>query len=162
MIARHVKYLFLSVIFVLVQTQLMRLLTLEGITPDILTIWIVYLALRDGQLAATLWGFSVGLMFDLVTGSFLGLSALSKTVAGFVAGYFFNENKTSLTLGSYRFIVIVLITSLIHNTIYFIVFTQGSGISLLSAIFQVGLATTFYTATITLLPMFAFSRNRSV
>ncbi|HUL44571.1 MAG TPA: rod shape-determining protein MreD [Bacteroidota bacterium] len=159
---RQIKFFLLSVLFVLIQSQIMRLLTLEGITPDILTIWVVYLALREGQLAGTLWGFSLGLMFDLVTGSFIGLSALSKTVAGFVAGYFFNENKTALTLGSYRFIVIVLITSLIHNTIYFFVFTQGSGIGLLAAIFQVGLATTFYTATITLLPMFAFSRRRSV
>lgn len=156
---RRLKYFLLSILFVIIQTQLMRILTLEGVTPDLLTIWIVYLALKEGQLAATMWGFCIGLMFDLVTGNFIGLSAFTKTICGFVAGYFFNENKTPLTLGSYRFIIIVLVTSLVHNTIYFVIFTQGSDIGLMNAIFQVGLATTFYTATLTLLPMFIFSRK---
>jgi rod shape-determining protein MreD len=157
--ARQTKYLFLSILLILIQMQVMRLLTLEGITPDILTIWIVYLALKEGQLQGTIWGFVVGLLFDVMTGSFIGLAALTKTICGFMAGYFYNENKTAMTLGSYRFIVIVLVVSLIHNTLYFIVFTQGSEIGLLRAIFQVGLATTLYTAAVTLLPMFAFSQK---
>ena len=157
--ARQTKYLFLSILLILIQMQVVRLLTLEGITPDILTIWIVYLALKEGQLQGTIWGFVVGLLFDFMTGSFIGLAALTKTICGFMAGYFHNENKTAMTLGSYRFIVIVLVVSLIHNTLYFIVFTQGSEIGLLRAIFQVGLATTLYTAAVTLLPMFAFSQK---
>ena len=157
--SRYFKYLFFSAVFVLIQTQVVQLLTLEGITPDILAIWVVYLALREGQLTATIAGFIIGLAFDFATGSFIGLAALTKTICGFTAGYFYDENKTPLTLGSYRFIIIVLIVSLIHNTIYFIVFTQGSDISLAGAVFRVGLATTFYTATITIIPMFAFARK---
>lgn len=157
--SRHVKYVVITILLTIIQTQLMRLLTLEGITPDILTIWIVYLALREGQLPATFWGFGIGLFFDLVTGNFIGLSALAKTICGFVAGYFHNENKTPLTLGSYRFIVIVLIVSLIHNTVYFVIFTQGSDVGFLRAVLQLGFATTCYTASLTLLPMFAFSRK---
>lgn len=157
--SRHVKYVFFSIFLLLVQSKMMTLLTLEGITPDLLTIWVVYLALKEGQLVAMPWGFALGLAFDLLTGNFIGLSALTKTVAAFTAGYFYNENKTPLILGSYRFLVIVLTSSLIHNTIYFLIFTQGSEISTLRAIFQVGLATTFYTATLTLLPMLAFARK---
>lgn len=159
MIGRFITYAFITAILLLIQTQVMRLLTLEGITPDLLTIWIVYIALKEGQLSGTLWGFCIGVLFDLITGNFLGLSALSKTISGFAAGYFYNENKTLLTLASYRYIVIVLIVSLIHNSIYFLVFTQGSDIGLFKAVFQVGLATTFYTATLTILPMFAFARR---
>lgn len=157
--SRHVKYVFFSIFLLLVQSKMMTLLTLEGITPDLLTIWVVYLALKEGQLVAMPWGFALGLAFDLLTGNFIGLSALTKTVAAFTAGYFYNENKTPLILGSYRFLVIVLTVSLIHNTIYFLIFTQGSEIGTLRAIFQVGLATTFYTATLTLLPMLAFARK---
>ncbi len=157
--SRYLKYVFLSIVLVIIQSKALSLLTLEGISPDLLTIWVVYIALKEGQLIATPWGFAIGLLFDLVTGNFIGLSALTKTVAAFVAGYFYNENKTPLTLGSYRFLVIVLIVSLIHNIIYFVVFTQGSDIGLIRAVFQYGLATTFYTATITLLPMLAFSRR---
>jgi hypothetical protein len=95
-----------------------------------------------------------------VSGSFIGLSALSKTVACFVAGYFFNENMTQLTLGSYRFIVIMLVTSIIHNTIYFIFFTQGTEIGLARAVLEFGVATTLYTSAIGLIPMFYFSQRR--
>ena len=106
-----------------------------------------------------IWGFCIGLAFDLATGNFIGLSALTKTVCGFAAGYFFNENKALLTLGSYRFVVIVLLISFIHNMIYFMIFTQGSDVGFLRAIFQSGLATTAYTGTIALLPMMMFSRK---
>ncbi len=160
MISRQFKYFLVALILIVIQTQIVRLLSLEGITPDILTIWIVYLALKNGQFAATIWGFAVGLLFDLTTGSFIGLSALTKTVCGFTAGFFYSENKTPLTLGSYRYLVIVLIASLVQNTLYFLIYTQGSEIGLLRAVFQVGLATTFYTATLTLIPMFAFARRR--
>ena len=162
MIAKHLKYAAASLLVVIVQTQVMRLLSLEGITPDLLAIWVVYIALRRGQIAGTLWGFGIGLVFDLVTGNFIGLAALTKTICGFSAGYFFNENKTQMTLGSYRFILIVLIVSLIHNIIYFIIFTRGTDIGLVGAIFKFGVTTTLYTATLTLLPMLVFSRKPAV
>ncbi len=162
MIAREVRYGLVSLFLILLQTQVMRYLSLEGITPDILMIWIVYIALMSGQMHGIIWGFSVGVVFDLVTGNFIGLSALTKTICGFVAGYFFNENKTILTLRSYRFVIIVLIVSLVHNTIYFVIFTQGTDIGFIRAIFQFGLATALYTSTLTLLPMFRFGRKYQV
>jgi rod shape-determining protein MreD len=159
MIFRYIRYGLISLILIVLQTKAMRLLSVEGISPDILTIWVVYIALKEGQLPATLWGFAIGLLFDLATGSFVGLSALTKTIAGFSSGYFYNENKTLLTLASYRFLLIVLLVSVLQNTVYFIIYAQGSEISLLRAVFQVGLATAFYTTTWTLLPMFAFARK---
>jgi rod shape-determining protein MreD len=159
MILRYLRYGFISLLCILLQTKVMRLLTVDGITPDVLTIWIVYLALKEGQLSGTLWGFALGLLFDLGTGGFVGLSALAKTIAGFSAGYFYNENKTHLTLASYRFLLIVLLVSVIQNTLYFVVYSQGSEVGLLRAVFEVGLATAFYTTTWTLLPMFAFARR---
>ncbi len=159
MISRALKYVLLSGLFVILQTKLMRLLSLEGITPDILTIWIVYIALKEGQLPATIWGFCIGLFFDFVTGNFIGLAALTKTICGFTAGYFYNENKIALTLSSYRFLIVVLVVSLIHNTLYFIVYTRGTEMGIVRALLQFGLATTFYTTTWSLLPMFAFARK---
>jgi rod shape-determining protein MreD len=156
---KQVKYVVISFCLVVIQTQVMRLLSLEGITPDLLLIWIVFLAIRHGQMTGTLWGFCIGLAFDLITGNFIGLTALTKTLSGFVAGYFYNENKTQLTLSSYRFIVVVLIVSLIHNTVYFVIFTQGSEIGIVRAVLQFGFATALYTSTLTLLPMFGFSRK---
>ena len=160
--SRYFLYTFITVILIIIQTTVVKLISLEGITPDLLVIWVVYLTLIEGQFSGTIIGFCVGLLFDLMTGSFIGLSALTKTICGFLTGYFFNENKTKLVLGSYRFLLIVVMTSFIHNVLYFIIFTRGSEIGLLAAIFQFGFTTTLYTAAVTLIPIFIFARKVAI
>jgi rod shape-determining protein MreD len=156
-------YILLSVLFVLLQTTLARYLAIESIAPDLLLIWVVYLALREGQIAATTAGFFLGLLFDLVSGKdgMLGLAALCKTVAGFVAGYFYNENKIMQILAGYQFILVVAVASIVHNVLYFIVFLQGTEVGWLDAVMLYGFPTTIYTAALALLPMFVFSRRSS-
>ncbi len=159
MIGRTIRYLFISLILIVVQTTLLRFLSLEGIVPDILIIWIAYIAVQEGQLAGTLWGFAIGLMFDFAVGNFIGLSALAKTIAGFTGGYFTSETKNPLTLASYRFLIVILVVSIVHNVVYFAIFTQGTDIGFLRAILEFGLATAFYTTILSLLPMFFFARK---
>jgi rod shape-determining protein MreD len=159
---RHVKYALVSVLLIILQTTLVHLLNLEGIIPDILAIWVIYIALMNGQMEGTLWGFGIGLVLDMTTPDFIGLSALAKTICGFLAGYFYNENKTRMVLGSYRFVLIVFFVTLIQNIIYFIIFTRGSDIDLAHAVFQFGLTTALYTSIVTLFPVFIFSRKPSL
>ena len=158
-LTRFLKYALLSLVVIIIQTTVMKLLTVGGITADILTIWVVYVALHEGRLEGTLIGFAVGLLFDFSAGNFLGLSALFQTACGFFAGSFYNENKTQLTLGTYRFLLIVLFSSFIQNLIYFLIFTRGSEIGLLGAVFHFGLITTLFTTALTLLPLLVFSRK---
>ncbi|MBI5477183.1 MAG: rod shape-determining protein MreD [Ignavibacteriales bacterium] len=156
---KHFKYLFFSFIILNVQTYLSPLISIKQISPDLLLIWIVYIALKEGQFTGIIWGFVIGLMFDLSGGLFIGLAAMTKTIAGFLAGYFHGENKAPLTLGSYRFVLIILLVSLVHSVIYFVLFTRGSDIGFWKAIFQYGVATSFYTSAVSLLPMFIFGRK---
>jgi len=151
----------LTLLFILLQTTLARYLAIAGLPPDIALIWIVYLALKRGQIAATLAGFSTGLVLDLLSGNdgMLGLAALSKTAAGFTAGYFFNENKTLQTLGSYRFVLLIFSVALVHNLIYFIIFLQGSGAHWWQAILLYGIPAALYTAAVGLIPTFVFARR---
>lgn len=142
----------------IVQTVFLSFVAIEGIVPDLLLIWIVYVAIARGQLHATVAGFVVGLVQDVVTTQFFGLAALAKTVGGFVGGYFFNENKTDLTLGTYRFVAVVAICSLVHNLIYFGIFFQGETL-MLGRVVQATVGTTVYTVVLSALPMFGFSRR---
>jgi rod shape-determining protein MreD len=152
---------FLSILILLLQTSIMKFLAIGTLVPDVVLLWIVYMAVREGQLSATVAGFLLGLALDLLagSGSMLGLTALSKTVAGFLAGYFYNENKILHTLGSYQYILIVTVTSLVHNLIYFIIFLQGSDTGIVQTVVQFGLPATAYTAAAALIPMFAFARR---
>jgi hypothetical protein len=90
---------------------------------------------------------------------FFGLSALTKTIAGFVAGYFFNENSTEQTLGSYRFLTILLLSSFVHNIIYYGVFLQGIQDSVFTTMIEFSLFTSFYTVSLGVFPMFTFVRK---
>jgi rod shape-determining protein MreD len=143
----------------LLQTTFIPFLSVGGFLPDLFIIWVVYVAIRRGQLEAMIAGFAVGLLQDVVTTQFFGLAALSKTVCGFAAGYFYNENNTEHTLGSYRFVLIVLLCSLIHNFIYYGIFLQGIRDSILPALLAFSLATSLYTGIVSFLPMFTFVRK---
>ncbi len=160
--SRYFLIAVISVVLIVIQTTVVSLIALEGITPDLLAIWVVYLALRMGQMKGTIIGFAVGLVFDLATGSFIGLSALTKTLCGFTAGYFYNENKTKLILGSYRFLLIMMVSSFVHNVVYYILFTRGTEIGVIAAIVQYGVTTTLYTSALALIPLFVSSRRSMV
>lgn len=154
-------YIILSLLLVVLDSTLMKFLAIANIVPDILVIWIVYIAVREGQMAGTTAGFFIGLAAAMTGTSegMFGLAPLAKTIAGFIAGYFYNENKMYNTLGGYQFIVIVGFSSLVHNILYFIIFLQGSGLSWTQSVLSYGVPSTAYTTVVALLPMFAFARK---
>jgi rod shape-determining protein MreD len=159
---RFVPDILISVALLLLQTTLVKFLAIDTIVPDLVLLWIAVVAIRRGQIAATVAGFALGLVLDLLSGpdGMLGLAALSKTLAGFVAGYFFNENKVLVTLGSYRLLLLVAGISILHNILYFLILLQGSGISWSDSILSYGFPTTLYTVMVALIPMFAYARRK--
>jgi rod shape-determining protein MreD len=158
---RQIKYILLSLLFILLQTTVVQLFSLNGIVCDMLLIWVVYISIQEGQMSGTIYGFSIGLVFDMVSGGFLGLSSLTKALCGFSAGYFYNENKIEITLGSYRFLLVVLFSSILHNFIYFLLYQQGSEINIWLAVLKIGLTTTLYTTTVSIIPVLIYARKYS-
>jgi rod shape-determining protein MreD len=158
---RLIPDILISLLVLAVQTTLMPFLAIRGIIPDLLLIWIVYLAVRRGQVTGMLAGFLLGFAMDILAGAdgMLGLAALAKAVAGFVAGYFYNENKIQQTLGGTMFLVAVGLSALLHNILYFLIFLQGTSLSVGSMMVQYGLPATLYAVAFALLPMFAFARK---
>jgi rod shape-determining protein MreD len=155
----YVRSALLALGLLILQTTFIPFLSIGGFLPDLFVVWIVYVAIRRGQLEASIAGFAVGLLQDAVTMQFFGLGALSKAVCGFVGGYFFNENNTEQTLGSYRFLLIVLFSSMIHNLIYYGIFLQGVQDSVIATAIELSLATSVYTGAVSILPLFAFVRK---
>ena len=156
---QYIRYSLITLFLLILQTTIIPFASIANIVPDILIVWIVYVAIKLGQIPATVAGFIIGIAIDLVSGHFIGLSALSKTIAGFFAGYFYNDNKVDYTIGNYQFLIIVALSSLLHNVIYFVIFVQGSEIGFWTAIFRFGMFSTIYTVAFALLPMLVFSRK---
>jgi rod shape-determining protein MreD len=155
----YVRSALVALALLILQTTFIPLLSVAGFLPDVLLIWVVYVAVRRGQMEATITGFLIGLLQDAVSMQFFGLGALTKTIAGFVAGYFFNENGTEQTLGSYRFLTIIVVSSFVHNIIYYGIFLQGIQDSVVSTMLEFSIATSLYTALLSVLPMFTFVRK---
>lgn len=143
----------------LLQTTFIPLISIGSYLPDLFIIWLTTVALRRGQIEATISGFAIGLLQDIVSLKFFGLMTLSKTATGFVAGYFYNENTVEQTLGSYRFVLLVLLCSFLHDLLYFVFFFQGSEEPALLMILGLSTGMTLYTGVIGILPMFFFSRK---
>jgi rod shape-determining protein MreD len=158
---RYLRSAVVVLVLLIVQTTFIPYIAVSSYLPDILLLWIVYVALTRGQVEATMQGFFIGALQDVTATKFLGLAALAKTVSGFAAGYFFNDNTTEQMLGSYRYITFVAICSFVHGIVYFAVFFQGTEGSLLLRVLQFSLAYTFYTSILALIPMFAFSQKFS-
>lgn len=156
---RHFRLVVVALALIIIQTAVVPFISIATIIPDVLMIWIVFVAIRFGQIPATIAGFSTGLLIDLIGGQFIGLFALSKTIAGFLAGYFYNENKIEQMLGSYQFLIVVGFSSFVHNVIYFVIAAQGGEMEISTAIFRFGLFSTFYTAVAALFPLFFYSRK---
>jgi rod shape-determining protein MreD len=155
----YIRSALVALALLLLQTTFIPYLSIGGFLPDIFLIWVVYIAIRRGQMEATITGFAVGLLQDAVSMQFFGLSALTKTIAGFVAGYFFNENSTEQTLGSYRFLTILLLSSFVHNIIYYGVFLQGIQDSVFTTMIEFSVFTGLYTVLVGMFPMFTFVRK---
>ena len=89
----YVRSALVALGLLILQTTFIPFLSIAGFLPDLLLIWVVYVAVRYGQMEATITGFLVGLLQDAVSMQFFGLGALTKTIAGFSAGYFFNAES---------------------------------------------------------------------
>ena len=152
-INRYIYYTVAALLLIVIHMTILDAFAIGNITPDLLLILIVIISLREGQFKAVFAGFFIGLLFDLFTMDVIGTNALTKTVAAFVAGYFYREGEWNKIIGSYKLLIIVLITSLIHNAIYLIFYLQLSEASYLVFFLKYGVATAMYTTVVAIFPM---------
>lgn len=86
--------------------------------PHITVIILVLYAHSRGQVYATVLGFVYGLLFDLISGGLLGLGMFSFTAAGFLAGYFYNENNIAFYDEPHFYILSVFISTSVFSLFY--------------------------------------------
>jgi rod shape-determining protein MreD len=149
MIVSYLKYIAVIILLVAVQKTLIWLIALSNynIAPDLVILMVIYVGIARGHIEGSIIGFLSGLMIDMLSGSFLGLSALSYTLAGFIAGYFCIREREEF-LKKYFLIGIVFLCALIGNSIYFLIFYQGSPITVFNIFLIYVLSTTTYTTIV--------------
>lgn len=137
-----IKYIIIFIILLFIEKNLLQLISINEITPDLILIFVVIISLREKRITSTFIGFVSGLIQDVFTTSFFGLSALTKLIIGFW-GNFFQQPKKKYNLLFYMTTFFVLVFA--HELIYQIVFRLGSNIKFFRLFFYHAVPRMLYT-----------------
>lgn len=152
--------LLLFIPIAVIQFTVIPFFSFDYIVPDLVLILVVYFALQNGQIYGSVFGFVIGLLMDLVSGGIIGSWMFSKTLAGFLAGYFYNENKVSYNTGSFLFVFIVFICGTIDSILHAFFASTESNSSLIFLIFEQGLLPGIYTGILSIVLIFKSSGRK--
>ena len=144
----------------LVQLTVVPLIAIDGVIPDLVLISLVYYSISRDQFYGTVLGGTYGVFLDLITGSLLGSSMLSKTIAGFTAGYFSTETKKEINITTYIFSLIVFICALIDSIIFSFFSAFDVQTNIFKLLFEQALLPSLYTAMVSVLFIFSPFRRR--
>lgn len=142
-----------------VQLTIVPLVSIDYFVPDLILILLIYYTLLNGQMFGTITGAAFGLLFDLFSGNLLGLAMFSKTIAGFTAGYFYNENKIDTNTSMLNFALIVLLSSFV-DSFFNGIFSGSQSVGVLFIIFEKSLFPALYTAVVGLLIIIALPKRK--
>jgi rod shape-determining protein MreD len=109
--------IFLPWLALLLQTTILDYLSISGVVPDLVLIFVVFFALLNKVYPGTIYGFCCGLLEDLYLGRFIGINAISKGLTAFIIGKLQgNVFKDNLFVG----IMSVFIATLLNSAFVFI------------------------------------------
>jgi len=116
-----------SLVAIFIQILLGPWMTIREIRPDFLLILVMFIGLNQGKVSGQLYGFGIGLVADAIgLGSFIGLSALAKTIAGFGAGMLYRRRSRLNPVLFHGFEILIIV---IHYAIIYTINFKGVDIS---------------------------------
>lgn len=151
---RYALYEVVALLMIMIHLIFFRFIDIEGITPNLLVILVVWIAISEGQFKALFAGFLIGLQYDIISMDVMGTNALTKTIVAFVAGFFYSEKKGSDKIGSFYFLPIVFVSSFIHNLVYYLFYIETSNLEFWGFFLKYGLWMSVYTTLISVIAIF--------
>lgn len=132
-----ILHFFILIICLLVQVAFFEYLKMFSVSSDLIMVVIVAIALFDGTLWGILSGFAAGMIFDLMVGNVVGLSAFVYVINAFIAKEMFTAGVKSIWR-TFVFIIFlvteinILLTSLIHYLFNFNINLFGISMEMLT------------------------------
>src|SRR6476469_10001420 len=117
---KYLIYAGVGILLIIFQVLISRFLSIAGVSPDFLLIFLVYITIREGQFAGETSGFILGLILDIMSSNgILGAHALSKTAACFMIGFFFNPERIEQNIRNWPFLLLTLLAAVVNNFLYY-------------------------------------------
>lgn len=142
---RIVTYAIVFLGLVVLQTTVVNLLAIKDVQPDGLLLALIYLALREGSMPAIVAGFSVGLLEDFLSTGFIGLTALSKSIAGYVAGLYYGRRPTLTWSWT---VLVVFSTAFVHDIVHNFTLALGKHVNFFYLILASAFPGAVYTTVV--------------
>ncbi|HEY3874320.1 MAG TPA: rod shape-determining protein MreD [Candidatus Kapabacteria bacterium] len=158
---QYLSYTGIGILIIIVQVLVSRFLSIAGVSPDFLLIFLIWLTIREGQFAGEIAAFVLGLLLDIMSSSMLGAHALSKTAACFIIGYFFNRERVEQNIRNWPFLLLTLLAAVINNSLYYFLTTVGTEMTFADFAFRYGAVGALYTVFIAIFPLLYWSRRRA-
>ncbi|MDD4168820.1 MAG: rod shape-determining protein MreD [Desulfotomaculaceae bacterium] len=130
----------------ILQSTVLGFITVYGIKPDLILLMAVFNGFLLGPRQGAFLGFVGGIMADLFTGSYIGMNAISKMVAGYLAGIFGERfyQDNALVLSGVTFVSSILGLLVDYLLLHFLEIQ----VTIFYAFFRVIIPTAFYNAVL--------------
>ncbi|MFQ5822455.1 MAG: rod shape-determining protein MreD [bacterium] len=141
-------YVFLFFISLILQITVISLFSIKEITPDLILILVIIVAIQKGRVWGVVAGCIAGVIIDIFGTGIIGLSSLTKSVAGYIAGFFGSERierSFSVDFG------LLFLSLLVHDILYFSILSIGTSFSIWKTLLIYVLPTSFYTLILALM-----------
>jgi len=139
---QYLKYIIIYFILLFAEKNLLSFISIKGIVPDIILIFVIIISLQENKAKSTVIGFIAGLIQDIFSTYFFGLSALTKSIVGFWGGIF-QQPKKKYSLSSYSIAVAIMV--LVHEIIFGIIYNLGTHTGFFRLMVQFIIPRTVYT-----------------
>jgi len=132
------------------QTTVLDFIRIAGVKPDLVLLLVTFNGFLQGSREGSFFGFTGGLLQDLLLGGNIGHNAMAAAAAGYVAGFFGSKvYKDNFLI----VIAVTMITTLAGQVVYYLLLSfLGIFIPLWHALVFIMLPTSAYNAL--LVPIF--------
>ncbi len=151
-------YVVIGLIAILLQKFLDSYASVELVSPQLVILFVVYLALREGQLFGTAGGFVAGLVNDLLVTHFIGFTSFVGVLAGFISGFFYKESEVELAAKTLSFAWVSAVALFISELVALPIIAAGE-LNYLYAFLKFTLGTTVYTSVIAMIIVFVTGKK---
>ncbi|MBL8028956.1 MAG: rod shape-determining protein MreD [Fibrobacteres bacterium] len=134
----------IAFLLIIIQTSFVNLFSIRGTTPEILLLFVFFMAMRDGPFAGTITGFLCGLILDVYSPEYIGCDALAMTVTGFLVGL---VNERTIRMEGKLQIAFLLAAAFIHSLLLHLI-TAGTPEGTMNNILFHVLPTAIYTSIV--------------
>lgn len=153
----YLKFIYYSIatlLICLIQLSFSFLISIKGITPDLLILLVVWITLYDGKVAGLTSAFVVGILYDYLSLNVLGVNALTKTLSAYITSFFYKENEFWNIVKSNKIFLITFLAIFIHNVVYYLLMINLTEANILEMYLKYVVGATIYTFVFSLFTFF--------